>query len=332
MKHLLIVGGCGYLVHILVPKLLYSGYRVTVLDAMWYGNYHDKHPNLKVVKFDICDFLNKKHKNEKFFEQADVVINLAGMSLELTKDLNPERTYLINGTATERIIDLAVEYGVKRFIQASSGSVYGNKSERFITEDYVCNPTTLYGELKLHIENYLRIQSIKTGMTTVCVRSSTFVGYSRRFRIDLVLNRFVVDGYFNKKIYVHGGNQLRTAIHIIDAADFYETLIDAPANIINRQSYNIVKECFTIKELAERVKEKVGCGVIIDENIIDDRSYHFVGDKAKRDLGWEPKLTLEDAIEEMLEACKKQLIRSDVKTNLQMLTAQVPYYSHCGKQ
>ena len=136
--NILVTGGCGYKGTILVPKLLDRGYRVTVLDAMWFGNFLQPHDNLEVIKGDVrnVDDINLKG--------IDTIIHLSSVANDPCGDLDPKLTWEISALATMQLADKAVRNGVKQFIYASSGSVYGIKDEEQVTEDLELKPISEY--------------------------------------------------------------------------------------------------------------------------------------------------------------------------------------------
>jgi nucleoside-diphosphate-sugar epimerase len=141
--NIFLTGGCGYKGSVLIPKLLARGYKVQVLDTMWFGNFLPAHPNLTVVKGDVRDIDNINLHN------IDTVIHLSSVANDPCGDLDPKLTWEISALATMQLADKAVRHGVKQFIYASSGSVYGIKEEDQVTEDLELKPISEYNKTKM---------------------------------------------------------------------------------------------------------------------------------------------------------------------------------------
>ena len=232
---ILVTGGGGYLGSVLVPKLLKKKHQVNVLDLFIYGQQVlDANENLQIFKGDIRDMQILK----KALADCETVIHLACISNDPSFELNPKLGKSINLDSFEPLVKASVESGVNRFIYASSSSVYGIKSEKNVTEDMSLSPLTDYSKFKAVCEKILLKYKSKNFITT-SVRSATLCGYSRRQRLDLIVNIFANQGFNNKKINVYGGDQLRPNIHIEDIADFYLFLLDQNSSLINGEVYNV---------------------------------------------------------------------------------------------
>ena len=306
MKNILVTGGAGYVGAVLVPKLLYAGYNVTVLDLMIYGNPfgylkgEKVGTSLNVVKGDIRDF----DLIEQLMKGIDCVIHLACISNDPSCDLNPELGESINLDSFEPLVDMAREAQAKRFINASSSSVYGVKDVDNVTEDMALEPLTAYSRHKAQTEDILKNYH-DDKFTTVSVRSATVCGYSRRQRLDVVVNILANWAYHKRKISVHGGPQKRPNIHIDDITDLYAHLINVPSKLINGDVFNYGHKNHTIDEIAQMVKKNVGQDVEITHQETNDlRSYHISSDKIFRRLGVMPEKSLDSAILDLVFAFK----------------------------
>lgn len=308
-KHVMVTGGAGYVGAILVPKLLDKGYTVGVLDLFLYAD-DDLFPKsaidsgkLKIHKGD----LRSKDLIEEALKGADVVINLAGVSNDPSSDLDPDLTRAVNIEATKHLIDRCRELGVERFISASSSSVYGIKEEPNVTEDLPLEPLTAYSESKVAIEDYL--DKNRGRMTAVSIRSATVCGYSPRMRLDLTVNILTHHAVLKDGIKVFGGVQKRPNIHIEDITDLYTSLIETPKHLIDGKKFNACGANHTVMEIAEMVRDTVSGDVSISVETTNDlRSYHISADLIKRELGFVPKRTIKDAIQDVASALKEKRI------------------------
>jgi len=292
MKNIFITGGAGYVGSVLVPKLLNQGYNVTVLDLMIYGeDVLPTHPNLKKVKGDIRD----QELLKKILPGQDAVIHLACISNDPSFELNPTLGKSINLDAFEPLVKISKENGVRRFIYASSSSVYGIKETPNVTEDMLLEPLTDYSKFKANCETILaRYQS--PDFTTLTIRPATVCGYSPRLRLDLTVNILTNLAVNKGEITVFGGDQKRPNIHIEDMTDLYCYLLTLPSEKIAGKIFNAGYENFTVSQIAEMVKHAVGDHVkIITTPTNDHRSYHISSEKIKKELGFEPKHTIEEA-------------------------------------
>ncbi len=299
MKNVLVTGGAGYIGALLVPQLLSRGYYVTVLDLFLYGDALAKHKNLTLVKGDISD----RMVIGETLPGVDCVIHLACISNDPSFELNPKLGKSVNHDATIQLIDLAKTARVKRFIYASSSSVYGVKKEKDVTEDLPLAPLTDYSKYKALCEEYV-LKSQSKNFTTVVLRPATVCGFSPRMRLDLTVNMLTIHALVNKKIIVFGGSQLRPNIHIADMCRAYELFLEAPGESISGKIFNVGYQNLTVMEIAKMVKR-----VLADRSIKievkptnDLRSYHISSEKIKKELGFVPKHTVEEAIMDIKKA------------------------------
>ena len=307
MKNIFITGGAGYVGSELVPKLLENDYKVTVLDLMIYGDdVLPVHKNLKKIKGDIrnIDLL------EKSIVGNDIVLHLACISNDPSFELNPTLGKSINLDAFEPLVKISLKNNVKKFIYASSSSVYGIKSEKNVTEDMKLEPLTDYSKFKAECENILNSYKSNDFITTT-IRPSTVCGYAKRQRLDLVVNILTNHAYFNREIKVFGGNQLRPNIHITDMVDSYLAILEADSNKVNGEIFNVGYKNQTVNELAYNVKEIIGEDVkIVNTKSDDNRSYHVSSEKIKNVLGFSTSYTVKDAVLDLQRAFKKKLLNN----------------------
>lgn len=300
-----VIGGAGYKGCVLVPKLLSKGYDVTVYDLMLFGAAGlPEHPRLTVIEGDIRDTAHYAAA----IKGADAVINLACMSNDPSFELDAGLSRSINYECFEPMVKATVDAGVKRYIYASTSSVYGVSDAPEVTEDHPLVPLTDYNRYKGMTEPLLLKYQSPT-FTTVIIRPATVCGYSPRTRLDLTVNILTNHAVNNRKIMVFGGTQKRPNVHIEDITDLYVELLDMPAAKIAGETFNAGYENFTVSDLADQVRRVVEqefpelAPIPIDTTPSDDlRSYHVSSRKIADKLGWTPKRSIEDAVRDLCRA------------------------------
>lgn len=292
-RKILITGGAGYVGAVLVPRLLADDYCVTVYDLMIYGeNALPKHPNLTVVKGDIRD---QKLLTKAMLSQ-DAVIHLACISNDPSFELNPALGRSINLDAFQPLVEISREQGVKRFIYASSSSVYGIKKEMDVNEAMTLEPLTDYSRFKAECEKIL-LDYQSPNFSVVIVRPATVCGYSPRQRLDVIVNILTNLAYNKREISIFGGEQLRPNIHIADMVDSYILLLQSDDLEVAGQIFNAGFENQKVKDLAEIVKEVIGQDVrMVTLPTEDNRSYHISSKKIYDELGFKATRTIRDAV------------------------------------
>jgi nucleoside-diphosphate-sugar epimerase len=304
LNRVLVTGGAGYVGAVLVPKLLAAGYAVTVLDLYLYGEDVLKdcrgNPALREVKGDIRDAEVVKEA----MSGCDAVIHLACISNDPSFELNPDLGRSINLDSFVPLVRAAKDAKAKRFVYASSSSVYGVKDGVDVTEDLSLEPLTDYSKFKAECEALLEQERVP-GFTTVTIRPATVCGYSPRQRLDVVVNILTNLGYHKGEISVFGGNQLRPNIHIEDMTDAYLLLLSAPDAAVDGKVYNAGYENHSVMQLAEMVRRNVGEHTKLEVRPTNDlRSYHVSSKKIKEELGFEARHSIEDAVVDLIKAFK----------------------------
>jgi len=311
LKTILVTGGAGYVGAVLVPKLLDKGYRVKVLDLYIYGDDVLSgvcdNSNLEQIKGDIRnqDLLKESLKD------CDAVIHLACISNDPCFELNPELSQSINYEAFEPLVRISKESEVKRFIYASTCSVYGVSDALEVTEDHPLVPITDYNKYKGLCEPLL-LKYQSPDFTTVVVRPATVCGYSPRQRFDLTVNILTNHAFNNNKITVFGGTQTRPNIHIEDITDLYCMLLDFPDEKIAGKTFNAGYQNRSISDIAEIVSEVMSKNCsdhkvteIVTVPSDDPRSYRISSEKIKKELDFIPKYTIENGVQDLVRAFRE---------------------------
>lgn len=301
----LVTGGAGYIGSCLVPKLLAAGYRVRVLDALFFSNGLEQlmsHPRLELIKGDI----RNKLLVEKVLQGTNTVIHLAAVANDPSFDSAPELGQSINIDCLPHLIGSAKSQGCQRFIYASSASVYGINAEPFVDENQPCVPITDYNRYKAQGEKILFDLTDST-FQTVAVRAATVCGWSPRQRFDLTVNILTVSALARGEITVFGGSQYRPNVHISDLTRLYTMLVQREfLSSISGKAINVGYENHTVTDIANQVKDIVdkyfSTNVRITTTISDDvRSYRLDSRRVKQQLGFEFIFSIRDAVLEICE-------------------------------
>ena len=308
MSKILITGGAGYVGSLLSKQLEKKGHQVIIYDTCWFGSDHIKESsNLKLIKGDIRDI----NKFESSVEGCDVVLHLACISNDPSFALNEDLSKTINFDPFEDLVKISKAKGVKKFVYASSSSVYGFSDDPNVTEDHPLVPLTLYNKYKGMCEPILK-SYLDNSFTGVIIRPATVCGYAPHCRLDLSVNILTNHAVNNKKIIVlGGGEQKRPNLHVADMCRSYELLVDRELNDINGEVFNVSYENKKIIELAEIVAKNVksffgydNIEIEVKKETVDNRSYHVNSDKIKRVLDFSPKYNIDDAVISLCHAFK----------------------------
>jgi nucleoside-diphosphate-sugar epimerase len=307
-ENVFVTGGAGYCGSRLVPQLLDGGYHVTVYDNCYFGSdfLPKGNPRLKMITGDIRDTAILARS----VQGHDAFVSLACISNDASFELDEKLSTSINMDAFEPMVKAAKTAGVKRFIYASSSSVYGVSDKPDVTEDHPLVPLTLYNKYKGLCEPILK-RYADNSFTGVIFRPATVCGYAPRLRLDLSVNILTNHAITNNKITVFGGSQLRPNLHVQDYCDAVELFLVAPVEKIQKETFNVGYQNMSIMDIAllvKRVVEREFPGrppiEIVTTPTDDIRSYHINSDKIARVLGFRPKYTIEDAVDGLCKAFK----------------------------
>jgi nucleoside-diphosphate-sugar epimerase len=288
--HILVTGGCGFVGTVLTGRLLELGHHVTVVDLMWFGSRLPEHENLTVIKRDVRDAEYIQ------MDGIETIIHLANIANDPCGELNSKLSWEVNVLATMGLVEKAIHSGVRQFIYASSGSVYGVKDEPQVTEDLSLVPISDYNKTKMISERVLL--SYKDAITVQCIRPATICGYSPRTRLDLSVNMLTMQALTNARITVFGGDQTRPNIHMQDMIGVYLHFLDLgdkASGVFNAGFENI-----SIMDIAQRITKVVPADIVVTESN-DPRSYRINSDKLLR-TGFEPRYSVAEGIQDIIEA------------------------------
>ncbi len=282
--HVLLTGGCGYVGSVLTQGLLAAGYRVTVVDIMWFGNHLTPHERLQVIKEDV------RNVDKIPMEAVDVILHLANVANDPCSELDSKLSWEVNVLATMGLVERALAHGVRQFIYASSGSVYGVKDEDQVTEDLPLVPISDYNKTKMISERVLL--SYQDKIAVQCIRPATVCGLSPRMRLDLSVNMLTMQALTNGRITVFGGDQTRPTIHIEDLVEVYLHFV----RLGNKATgvFNAGFENISILDIANQVVAKVPAEIVVSESN-DPRSYRLNSDKLLN-TGFTPNYSVADGI------------------------------------
>ena len=318
MKSVFVTGGAGYVGAVLIPKLLAQGCRVKVLDLFIFGDAgFPQSDALECVEGDIRD----QDLLREVIPGSDALIHLAAISNDPSFELDPGLSRSINYECIEPLVKISKECGVRRFINVSTSSVYGVSDADNVGEDHPLVPLTDYNKYK-GMSEPLPLKHQSDAFTAVVIRPATVCGYSPRLRLDLTVNLLTNLAVNNRKITIFGGTQKRPNIHIEDVTDLYVDLLEMEDSLIAGKTFNAGYQNHTVAEIGEIVRSVVVREmpeldpIEVETTPSDDlRSYHISSEKIRRELGFVPKRTLEDAVADLCRAFREGRIPNSLSDN-----------------
>lgn len=313
-QKILVTGGFGYVGSRLTPLLLSQGHDVRVLDLMLYSDsglkflqahddFHQWENRFSLVKKDL------RHPDalQEALEDRDTVIHLAAISNDPTGDIDETLTRQVNFDAIGCLLHQASKAGVKRFISASSSSVFGARGEQNITEELEPEPITYYSKYKM-LSEWLVLSAASDQFCTTSIRPATICGYSPRQRLDLTVNKLTADAIHKGVITVHGGQQRRPNVGISDMINLYSHLTQLPTERINAKTFNFGFENLKVIEIANVIKDELkDLDVEIKVTETQDlRDYHISSQRILDSLGYKPISSIKREVGELRKALESQ--------------------------
>jgi nucleoside-diphosphate-sugar epimerase len=311
VKKVLLVGGAGYVGSVLAHELLERGYAVRILDRLYFGDQ-----GLTGVR-DRVELVVSDARviPAGVLDEIDVVVNVSGLSNDPTAEYNPKANVEMNTTASVNLARMCKEQGVKRYLFASSCSIYDRgvadeERDVLLDETTEVDPQAAYSGSKFAAEGQL-LPLASDEFCVAILRKATLFGFSPRMRYDLVVNTFVKDALSKGYLTLHyGGEMWRPLADVRDAARAYIALIRADAPRINGQIFNLVTGNFRISELALRVREALKAAGVTAEIRTDYsykgvRNYRVSGRKLDRTLNFRPTISVEESVQTMVQEIRR---------------------------
>ncbi len=309
-KKILVTGGFGYVGSRLTPHLLGLGHHVRVIDLMLYtkagleslkqeASFSKWKERFELIEGDIRDPVVVAQA----VKGMDTVIHLAAISNDPTGDIDEVLTRQVNFDAVGLLLAAARTAGVKRFINASSSSVFGIKDVPDVTEHLEPEPITFYSKYKM-LSEWLVTAAAAPDFCTVNIRPATICGYSPRQRFDLTVNKLTADALRKRVITVHGGEQRRPNVGMSDAINLYGILTQTDPRLINGRTFNFGFENLKVIEIAKVIQ-----GELKDLNVeikvtdtLDKRDYHISSKKILDVLGYQPVSSIRAEVANLRQA------------------------------
>jgi nucleoside-diphosphate-sugar epimerase len=310
IKNILLIGGAGYVGTVLTSHFLKKGYRVTVLDNFVYHNQfaitpYAGDPDYKFISGDMGNF---DVLRQTLTENITDVILMAGLVGDPVTKKYPEQSKIINEQNVQKCMDFFENKGIEKLIFISTCSNYGLiKENELADEKFELNPLSLYAKAKVANELYLMNKRGKTDYTGVVLRFATAFGLSPRMRFDLSVSEFVRDLFFEKELLVYDEDTWRPYCHVRDFARLLDIVINADNSVVNFEVFNAGGDVnnFTKKMIVNEILKHIPNGKVkYGENGSDPRNYRVSFSKVKDKLGFEPRFTVQQGVEELITALR----------------------------
>ena len=318
---ILVTGGAGYVGSVLIPSLIDKGFFVKCLDRFFFGaeflSQKKFQKNIELIKDDIRWF------DPTILNDVDFVLDLAALSNDPAGELNPSKTFEINHKGRTRVAKLSKEYGVKRYILASSASIYGQQ-DHIADEKSSVKPLTAYSKANYNaeIDNLLLNDE---SFTVTTLRFASVYGSSPRMRFDTAVNKMVLDAYNKRKISVSGRENKRPFVFIKDVVKAYFTVLNAKKEKIEGEIFNVGsnEQNYKMDDLANQIVDSIEKPCDIDfQETNDHRSYFATFEKIENTLGFKTDYGIKEGIREIYQALTGGVISDNIKTKT------VEWYKH----
>jgi nucleoside-diphosphate-sugar epimerase len=295
----LIAGGAGYVGSALIPKLLDRGYKVDVVDLFWFGNHLPR--QVGILKKDIFQL------TEEDLHPYDQVVFLAGLSNDPMAEYSPSKNFVFNAAAPSYLAYIAKRAKVKRYVYASSCSVYGYTENELYDETRPVSSSYPYGISKLQGEQ-AALQMIDDNFSVIALRKGTISGYSPRMRFDLIINTMFRNAMRERTITINNPSIWRPILGIQDAVTAYIRAIEANQKISG--VFNVASGNYTVGEVGDLVKsaieERTGTQIHLNiKHIQDFRNYKVSIEKAKNTLSFHPGADIRSIVMNLIDNIDK---------------------------
>lgn len=323
-RTVVVVGGAGYVGSILCRQLLQSGHNVTAMDALLFGDDSIRdlysNPSFRFIRGD----LRNVESVVRALRAADDVVHLGGLVGDPACDVDEQVTLEVNQAATRMIAEAARGLGIERFVYASSCSVYGANQEQ-LDERSALNPVSLYARTKIESEKAL-LELADEGFAPVVLRFATLYGLSGRPRFDLAVNFLTAKALTERSITIYGGDQWRPFLHVADCVDAIVTCLDAPAEVVKSQVFNVGSddENYRMSDIGELIADIIPNVEVNHETKQDaEANYRVAFAKIRNQLGFTCGRTVTDGIKEIqlaIEGGRVPDYQSNVYSNIKTLS------------
>jgi nucleoside-diphosphate-sugar epimerase len=311
-KSILIIGGEGYIGNVVCNNLISAGYSVSSFDKLIYKN-------------DLC-ILNKIHQNNYRFiygdildndtikpsiEKADVVVLLAGLVGDPITIKYPEESELINDQGVKNVIELCNQASIEKLIFVSTCSNYGLiEGDELADENHGLNPLSPYAKSKVNMEKYILSLKDRTQMNPTILRFATAFGLSPRMRFDLTISEFTRELAMGNELLVYDAHTWRPYCHVQDFSRLIQLLIEAPNEKVSFEIFNAGGDInnATKQMIVDAILEIIPNGKVrYQVHGSDPRNYRVSFEKVKSILGFKPKYTIQDGINELIESIQNHV-------------------------
>ena len=296
---LLVAGGAGYLGSVLIPRLLDRGYDVDVVELFWFGNHLPT--QVGILNKDIF------HLTADDLRPYDQVMFLAGLSNDPMAEYSPSKNFVLNAAAPAYLGYIAKIAKVRRYIYASSCSVYGYTENELYDETRSVGSSYPYGISKLQGEQ-AALQLTNDEFSVICLRKGTISGYSPRMRLDLIVNTMFKTALRDGVVTVNNPSIWRPILSIEDAATAYIRAVEANAKISG--VFNLASGNYTVGEVADvvrsRIEERLDARINLSiKHVQDFRNYKVSIDKAANVLSFHPTGSVQSIVDNLIENVSK---------------------------